>query len=55
MYWQLVLFLSSVALSSAQDNIIFKVYPANLPCNRNATIRNMERDEIKSRTGRTTL
>lgn len=51
----LVLFLSSVALSSAEDNIIFKVYPANLPCNRNATIRNMERDAIRSRTGRTTL
>lgn len=53
-FWVL-LFLSSVALSSAEDNIIFKAYPANLPCNRNATIRNLERNAIRSKTGRTTL
>ena len=58
MYQQLLLIvviLSSAALSLAQDDLIYKVYPANITCNRNATVRRMERDEIKSRTGRTTL
>lgn len=51
-----VIILSSVELSSAQDDmIVSKVYPANISCNRNATIRRMERNEIKLRTGRTTL
>ena len=51
----LVIILTSATLSSAQDNIIDKIFPANISCNRNATIRNMERNEINSRTGRTTL
>ena len=50
-----VIILSSAALSSAQDDLIYKVYPANISCNRNATIRRMERNEINLRTGRTTL
>lgn len=47
--------ISSVVLSSAEDDLVFKVFPVNISCNRNATIRRMERDEINLRTGRTTL
>ena len=50
-----VIILSSATLSSAQDDLIYKVFPANISCNRNATVRQMERSEINSRTGRTTL
>ena len=60
MYQQLllilvVLILSGASLSSGQDDLIYKVYPANVTCNRNATVRQMERNEINSRTGRSTL
>jgi len=41
---------SSVVLSSAQ--IITKVYPVNMSCNRNKTIREMERHESNMLTGR---
>ena len=51
----LVIILTSASLSVAEDNIIDKIFPANISCNRNATIRKMERNEIYSRTGRTTL
>lgn len=50
-----VIILSSGALSSAQDDLIYKVFPVNISCNRNATVRQMERNEINLRTGRTTL
>ena len=50
-----VIILCSAALSLAEDELIYKVYPANITCNRNATIRRMERTEINLRTGRTTL
>ena len=43
------------ALSSAEEGVIYKVFPTNISCNRNGTIRQMERNEINDRTGRTTL
>jgi len=46
---------SSAALSSAEDDLVTKVYPANISCNRNATLRRMERNVINLKTGRTTL
>ena len=51
----IVIILTSAVLSSAQDDLIYKVFPVNISCNRNATVRQMERSEINSRTGRTTL
>jgi len=59
MHWStisaVVLLLSLVVVSAQEDQVVTKVYPANVTCNRNATLRRMERDEIKSRTGLTTL
>lgn len=51
----IVIIVSGAVLSLAQDDAIYKVFPANISCNRNATIRRMERNEINLRTGRTTL
>jgi len=51
----LLLIVSLAVVSAQEDQVVTKVYPANVTCNRNATLRRMERDEIESRTGRTTL
>jgi len=59
MHWPaisaIVLLLSLVVVSAQEDQVIIKVYPSNITCNRNATLRRMERNEIESRTGLTTL